>query len=354
MKIISDYFNFGQLFASTATKSELPQKDVLLADPQQPVHHDHREQPVHHDHHEQPVHHDHRAWAAEYTLALEHFKQGGRRTIQQMNGPLFRQTQDAIEQGFLLPDGQRCEVDRNVYQTMLQKTRFVDVFAAPLADVSRYPTAIQVKSQSTFQATQALVKEGFRPLVLDMANRKSIGGAPDRANAQEEMLCRQSALYPALASMPNDRNNHYSTDISYRFLSGGGILVPGVQFFRTDPSEGYAFCPPFTADVFASAAYNCNQDQDYDRPRKDLEYIEGTKERIRTMLRAAVENGNDSVVLSAFGCGAFQNDPRIMATLYREVLDEEFKGAFRRVVFGIIDSQGSQNCAIFQEVFGAF
>lgn len=343
MKIARNPFYLEQQFFGSHPKSELPQEKVE------------ERAPYFLANEESAVRQDHRAWAAEYALALSQFRQGGREKIEQMNGPLFRQTQEAIVRGFFLPSGQRCEVDRNGYQAMLQKTRFVDPFAAPFPGPRSYQTDIQIRNQSTFQATRALVEEGFRPLVLDMANKRDIGGAPERASAQEETVCRQSTLYPALASLPNDLSHHYSEEISNRFFRGGGVLVPGVQFFRTDPTDGYAFLPPFAADVFASAAYNCNRSHGpgYDRPQDEQEYIEGTKERIRTMLRTAVENGNDSLVLSAFGCGAFKNDPRTIANLYKEVLDGEFKGVFRRLVFAIIDSQGTQNCATFQEVFGA-
>lgn len=299
------------------------------------------------------IRHDPLSWAAEYALALKQFKQGGREKIERMNGPLFHQTQEAIARGYLLPSGQRCEVDPSLYQAMLQKMRFEDPSAAPFQGPCPYQTDIQIRNQSTFQATRELVAAGYRPLVLDMANKRDIGGAPERASAQEETVCRQSTLYPALASLSNHLSHHYPAAISNRFYRGGGILIPEVQFFRTDPADGYAFVPPFAADVFVSAAYNCNRNhgQGYDCPQDHQEYIEGTVERIRTMLRTAAENGNDSVVLSALGCGAFKNDPRIIAHLYKAVLETEFKGVFRRVVFAIIDAQGTQNCAIFQDAF---
>ena len=129
----------------------------------------------------------------------------------------------------------------------------------------------------------------------------------------------------------------------------GGIYVPGVQFFRADPSEGHAFLEkPFTAAVFASAAYNCG----HDRPADDQTYRQNTQEKIRTMLRAALINGHDSVVLSAFGCGAFHNDPRLIASLYREVFTEpEFFGQFKRIAIGIIeDHNSSGNFRTFKDI----
>jgi uncharacterized protein (TIGR02452 family) len=56
------------------------------------------------------------------------------------------------------------------------------------------------------------------------------------------------------------------------------------------------------------------------------------------MLDIALENGNDSLVLSAFGCGAYGTPPKEMARLFHEVLDsEKYKGVFNKIVFAIIN-----------------
>jgi uncharacterized protein (TIGR02452 family) len=210
---------------------------------------------------------------------------------------------------------------------------------------ARVATRFIVEPITTYAMTRRLVQEGHRPLVLDMANRYERGGAVRTgARAQEETVCRQSTLYPALERL------------EYPLPERGGALVPGVQFFRDD---AYNVVEPFAADVFVSAAYNCNRAHGagYDRPgpeEVDMFYEIGTDAKIMTMLRAAIQNGNRSVVLSAFGCGAFRNDPNFIARTYRRILDmPEFRGAFDVVAFGIYDPPGAQhpNCPIFQEFF---
>ena len=72
------------------------------------------------------------------------------------------------------------------------------------------------------------------------------------------------------------------------------------------------------------------------------------------MLRSAIQNGNRTLVLSAFGCGAFRNDPNFIAAAYRRIFAEpEFAGAFDVVAFGIYDPPGAgrPNCPLFQEFF---
>ena len=80
-----------------------------------------------------------------------------------------------------------------------------------------------------------------------------------------------------------------------------------------------------------------------------------TRRKIRAILRIARENGQRALVLSAFGCGAFRNPPRHMAELFRdELASPEFRAAFDRIVFSVIDdhnARGEGNLRPFREVF---
>jgi uncharacterized protein (TIGR02452 family) len=66
--------------------------------------------------------------------------------------------------------------------------------------------------------------------------------------------------------------------------------------------------------------------------------------RIVKLLAAAQANGHDALVLGAWGCGNFANDPALIADLFRQALQGPFKGAFRRVTFAIIDATSDQRC----------
>jgi uncharacterized protein (TIGR02452 family) len=66
-------------------------------------------------------------------------------------------------------------------------------------------------------------------------------------------------------------------------------------------------------------------------------YCEGTKKKIRNMLRIMAEKGHTQIVLGAGGCGAFQNPPILMSKMFQEVFSEaEFAGRFERVDFAIL------------------
>lgn len=263
--------------------------------------------------------------------------------------------------------GQEKNVEINENQKIFQETlEYIQYYPLPTLEMSIYEgsqnisytdtfsttnTSIVVVNKSSFQITQELVQAGYKPLILDMANKESPGGSVfDGSKAQEETLCRQSNLYIGLKQA--EATGYYP------ITEHGGILIKGVTFFRNDLYD--FFEKGFQADVFASAAYDCNRDHKpiiekhlsgYDKPEKDIDYENGMKAKIRASFRAAKENGNDALVFSAFGCGAFKNNPKIVSQWYKEVFVEiEFLNVFKFVVFAII-SEDSQNFKAFQTCF---
>ena len=61
------------------------------------------------------------------------------------------------------------------------------------------------------------------------------------------------------------------------------------------------------------------------------------QQRIRRVLAISRAYGNQVLVLGAWGCGAFENDPSRTARDFRTALEGEFEGAFSDVVFAITD-----------------
>jgi uncharacterized protein (TIGR02452 family) len=61
------------------------------------------------------------------------------------------------------------------------------------------------------------------------------------------------------------------------------------------------------------------------------------KKRIHRVLAVARSYKYSTLVLGAWGCGAFANDPRRTAIDFREALEDDFGGAFSDIVFAITD-----------------
>jgi len=112
-------------------------------------------------------------------------------------------------------------------------------------------TTVQVMNTTTLRATRALVEGGYRPLALNFANGTHVcGGFLSGARAQEENLCRSSALHATLDGDPMyeyHRRHNLGAE-----ASDWAILSPGVPVFRTD--DGTALSEPWLADFITCAA----------------------------------------------------------------------------------------------------
>eukprot|EP01125_Pyxidicula_operculata_P013816 TRINITY_DN4587_c0_g1_i2.p2 TRINITY_DN4587_c0_g1~~TRINITY_DN4587_c0_g1_i2.p2 ORF type:complete len:109 (-),score=28.08 TRINITY_DN4587_c0_g1_i2:177-503(-) len=77
--------------------------------------------------------------------------------------------------------------------------------------------------------------------------------------------------------------------------------------------------------------------------------------RIKTILAVGLDNGHDCIVLSAFGCGAFRCPTYHVAKLFKQALEEEYKGGYKYVAFAIINDHNAKqedgNVIPFVKVF---
>ncbi|MFT5683611.1 MAG: hypothetical protein ACI8RZ_004543, partial [Myxococcota bacterium] len=80
--------------------------------------------------------------------------------------------------------------------------------------------------------------------------------------------------------------------------------------------------------------------------------IEGAmRERIRRVLSVMATQGHDTIVLGAWGCGVFRNEPVDVSGWFSDALTGEFRGVFARVVFSIPDQPRGRFIHPFQRRF---
>ena len=223
------------------------------------------------------------------------------------------------------------------------------------------------------EVANGLLKTGYNPAILNLASRHhACGGYDSGAGAQEESLCRVSTLSQSLyqyfdpslrcvrEAEVEPRGDVYPLDINF-----GGIYSPGVTFFRHGPMDGCEFREaPFRCGVISVAALNFRENTRYVNEELKYKAADGglTPEgdaiqmnKIRTIFRIALANGHDSIVLGAFGCGAFKLSPEAVAEQFSRVLDEpEFECCFRAVVFAILSNpaDAKDKFAPFYYLFG--
>jgi len=202
-------------------------------------------------------------------------------------------------------------------------------------------TLVQVTNETTLGAGRRLVDRGLRPLALNFANGIHPGGGfLNGARAQEEVLCRSSALYHTLLDDPmyeahRQNPRPESTDWA--------ILSPDVPVFRKD--DGTTLERPWLLSFITCAApYAPGVGQP---GAGDL-----LQRRIHRVLAIARAYGYVTLVLGAWGCGAFGNDPERTAADFRSALENAFCGAFSEVVFAITDwSPERRFLGPFRDVF---
>lgn len=81
-------------------------------------------------------------------------------------------------------------------------------------------------------------------------------------------------------------------------------------------------------------------------------YIQLNKNKIRLILSLAIKNDVKNIILGAWGCGVFKNNPVQIANFFKEVLDEGYNSYFDNVVFAIINDHNSvdNNLEIFKSI----
>ena len=187
-------------------------------------------------------------------------------------------------------------------------------------------TRIHVTNQTTLAASRTLVERGLRPLALNFANGVGPGGGfLHGARAQEEVLCRSSALYLTLVGDPM-YSEHRKRPLPDS--TEWAILSPNVPVFRED--NGAPLEKPWLLSFITCAA-------PYAPTVGQPASAEMLQRRIHRLLATARAFGYETIVLGAWGCGAFQNDPERTANDFRQAIETEFRGAFSNIVFAITD-----------------
>lgn len=195
---------------------------------------------------------------------------------------------------------------------------------------------LSVSGNRTFQAAQLMAARnpGKRVAVLNFASATSPGGGVKHgSSAQEESLCRCSTLYPVL-NRRNLREKFYSFHWERHdsLYTDSCIYSPGIKVIKSDELQPERLPEDmwFDVDVITCAAPNFRKSQ----PLPEDELRELHLKRGRKILDVALDNGVDGLVLGAFGCGAFRNDPSVVASAYAQLM-EEYKGAFDDVEFAV-------------------
>lgn len=203
---------------------------------------------------------------------------------------------------------------------------------------------VRFREMDSFSAARAILADpallppdGERSealLVLNFANPFEPGGGVRRgAKAQEEDLCRSSSLLLSLESPAAEAYYAYHRKLDSRLSSDAILISPKVDIFRNE--AGRLLPEPVSAAVMTCAAPMVQPDFGY---LSEAEYRALFARRIDAVLQTAACCGYRSLVLGAFGCGAFGNDAAMVSDLFYDAMKRfRFSGMRLEDCFRVID-----------------
>jgi uncharacterized protein (TIGR02452 family) len=273
---------------------------------------------------------------------------------------LGQETVEIVERGWYdSPGGGRVDLSPLVSQclastTLYRPSKLDDVVHCTAQRDTAHKTSFEVVNETSLSASRRLVSQhgGSTTLCLNFASAKNPGGGfLGGSQAQEESLARSSGLYASLVS----QTEYYEANRACRtaLYTDHMILSPGVPVFRDD--AGTLLEAPHTLGIVTAPAVNAGavrKNETENAPR----IWPTMAARIAKVLALAAHHGYENLVLGAWGCGVFKNDPSQIATLFADALlrSSRFRDRFRFVVFAVLDGSGGEEIiGPFRTHFGA-
>ncbi|RME48011.1 MAG: TIGR02452 family protein [Chloroflexi bacterium] len=263
-----------------------------------------------------------------------------------------QETIEIIEQGwYLSPEGQKVTIAELLRyarenSVLYRPADFDEVFSMRdhiLRNTSGHPsTEFAVVNSTTLSAASELVhrRHASDVLCLNFASARNPGGGFLRGSqAQEESLARASGLYPCIVQM----KAMYHTNRRFRscLYTDHMIYSPKVPVFRDDTDV--LLREPYCVSIITAPAVNAGavrRNEKHNIPKIETTMLS----RIEKVLSLAVIHHHRTLVLGAWGCGVFKNNPIDVARWFHAHLVENqtFRGSFRTVVFAVLDKSKDQ------------
>ena len=221
----------------------------------------------------------------------------------------------------------------NVYQDTMQHCVNID---PPITNKITFNDIINSKltpnvSVIDADTVSALTRNPGNTCILNMASAKHPGGGVAKgSSAQEEALFRCSNLY------------HISTSY-YPLGDNEALYSTNATFVK---NKFYSYMNPTKCDVITIAAPNLNYGGFSGDYSSTPEYIDLIKNKMRLMLSSKC----DTIILGAWGCGVFGNNPETIANLFKEVIAEGTN--IKNIVFAVINDGNSvaDNYNVFKNI----
>jgi uncharacterized protein (TIGR02452 family) len=205
-------------------------------------------------------------------------------------------------------------------------------------------------SVEDLDTTSAIFKySNSKVAALNFANYVNCGGGfMYGANAQEECLCAESTLYPVLYRFSEEYytkhlNEEGDIDLHNTIILTGGddmIYSKDITFIRGEDVV--------KADIITAAAPLFLQHHGASKDKYDYDvYVTILENRIKKILQVSNNYNLDTLILGAFGCGAFGNDPELVSSIFSNLLQTTPISA-EKIVFAVPNMDS--NYSVFKEI----
>ena len=240
-----------------------------------------------------------------------------------------------------------------------------DVLKKQKKDIFEESAKVIVSKKRTYEA--AAYYKGHHVGVLNFASASNPGGGVvNGASAQEECLCRCSGLYFSLNTRDMWNGFYQPHREAHNPIHNDDIIyTPNVTVFKTDTSRPELMPESdwYDVDVITCAAPNLrrrpsnqynNGDGNRETVMNEKDLLALHEKRLRRILEVALSEGCDTIILGAFGCGAFQNNPKVVALANRNVI-KDYLHAFKYIEYAVYcSSHNPLNFRIFERALKVY
>lgn len=263
----------------------------------------------------------------------------------------------------------RYSSDTDLISSIQYSTKYQQFFSGigslPNLSAAAHPSNIIVSRKRTLEAAKAY--KGKNVCILNFASATNPGGGVVKgSSAQEEAICRCSTLYPCLNKQKNWNlfyNPHRNTEDPLH--NDDCIYTPKVTVFKSD-DDSPKILPAsewYNVNVITCAAPNLRKNPSNTMnsgdgvlsakiSNSDLQKLH--EKRLTRILDIAASQGNEVVILGAFGCGAFRNPPEVVSAAAKSVLSK-YAAKFETIEFAVYcPPQDDTNYQIFKRALSNF
>lgn len=262
---------------------------------------------------------------------------------------IANKTLEIVKNGFYEYKGKKIVIEKELKESIqdtftIAPNDWDAILKTPI--LNTFETEIVTKNCSTIEAIAE--EKNDKICVLNFASAKNPGGGfLGGASAQEESLARSSNLYET--QIKDKAMYDFNRNQSSFLYSDYMIYSPNVLFWNDD--NGNYFEKPLVTDIITAPAPNKGAMLQHNRKEEIAETEKVLKNRMDKVLAIALKQKSETLILGAWGCGVFRNEPKDVAQLFKEIIAEKYAGAFKKIVFAVFDnSEKKSNFKQFEEI----